>query len=627
MMLLAGCSFAAAVSVGVGCGSSASSSHADPRARSADPAPPTLYPPAAVGLRSGWRFRPDPHDVGRAQGWGRGAAKVGWTAVSIPNDFNPVPTGAGDAAKIGWYQVSFQGPSTASGRGWAVAFESVRRNAEVWLNGYPIGASHDPYVPFTLPATSLMPGRENTLIVRVDDARGVGSFPEDWWNWGGIMGPVALEPTGRISVQDLGVTPELSCSYRCGDLHVQGTFVNRWGTALRPSVAVRVTSPTGVASTFTQSLAPVRSGAASSASFRVRVPPPMALWSPSSPALYRVRVQTLVGGRVETEQTMSVGMRSARVTGGVLYLNGRRLWLHGAAIHEDVQGRGAALGEGDITTIVSELRSVGANITRAHYLLSPRLLDALDAAGIMVWAQPPVDHADAMLASAGGRFRALSMLRATLVADRNHPSVIIDSVGNELSPTPDTTPGTRRYIDQAILLARQLNPGVPVALDIYCYPNYPPQKIYSKLDVIGISSYFGWYSGPLGHPIVNFSQLQPYLELQHRRYPQQALAISEFGAESLFDGPAATKGSYEFQSAYLRSTFGVLDQIPFMNGAIYWTLREFAVSPGWTGGVTLPVGDDPDNVHHKGLIAYDGTEKPAFAVAQQLFSTTPAFVH
>jgi hypothetical protein len=581
-----------------------------------------------MGLTTGWSYRADPHDVGLAQGWGRGAApRAGWTGVSIPNDFNPVPSGPGDGYRVGWYRVSFTAPPTASGRGWAVAFESVRRNAEVWLNGFPIGANHDPYVPFALPATSLVSGATNTLIVRVDDARGAGSFPEDWWNWGGIMGPVTLTPTGRIAVEDLGVTPELGCAYRCGDLHVQGTLVNRWGTTLTPSLVVRVTSPAGVASAFIRTLAPLRAGAATSASFRVEVPGPIALWSPSSPSLYRVQVQTLVGGRIEASQTMSVGMRSVRVSDGILYLNGRRLWLHGAAIHEDVQGQGAALDEGDIETIVSELRSVGANITRAHYLLSPRLLDALDTAGIMVWAQPPIDHADVLLQTAAGRARALAMLRSTVIADRNHPSVIVDSVGNELSPTPDTTPGTKRYIDQAIATARQLNPGVPVALDIYCYPNYPRQSIYAKLDLIGISSYFGWYTGPPGHTIANFSQLEPYLQLQHRRYPKQALAISEFGAESLFDGPAATKGSYEFQSAYLRSTFAVLDNLPFMNGAIYWTLREFAVSPGWTGGVALPAGDDPDNVHHKGLIAYDGTEKPAFTVAQQLFAATPAFVH
>jgi hypothetical protein len=314
------------------------------------------------------------------------------------------------------------------------------------------------------------------------------------------------------------------------------------------------------------------------------------------------------------------------VAGGILYLNGHRLWLHGASIHEDTVGQGAALTDADIETIVAELKSVGANITRAHYQLSPRLLDALDRAGIMVWAQPAVDHADAKLATAAGRAQALSMLGSTLVEDRNHPSVIVDSIGNELSVTPDSTPGTRSYLTQAIKLARALNPSVPVGLDIYCYTNLPAQQVYKQLDVIGISDYFGWATGPPGHSIANFSQLAPYLLLQHRRYPNQALVISEYGAEAFYDGASTTKGTYEFQSSYLQQTYGVLDQLPFLGGAIYWTLREFAVNPGWTGGATLPPGYVPDGIHHKGLLAYDGSPKPAFAVAQQLFATRPGYV-
>ena len=62
-----------------------------------------------------------------------------------------------------------------------------------------------------------------------------------------------------------------------------------------------------------------------------------------------------------------------------------------------------------------------------------------------------------------------------------------------------------------------------------------------------------------------------------------------------------------------------------MNGAIYWTLREFAVQPGWLGGADPPRGYEPDGLHHKGLIDYDGTEKPAFAVAQQEFAQIPSF--
>ena len=70
--------------------------------------------------------------------------------------------------------------------------------------------------------------------------------------------------------------------------------------------------------------------------------------------------------------------------------------------------------------------------------------------------------------------------------------------------------------------------------------------------MLGIDSYFGWYTGKPGHSIADFDQLSPFLQQSHRRYPAQALVISEFGAEGVFDGPATTKGSYEFQSDYLR---------------------------------------------------------------------------
>jgi Glycosyl hydrolases family 2, TIM barrel domain/Glycosyl hydrolases family 2 len=478
-----------------------------------------------------------------------------------------------------------------------------------------------------LPASSLEPGRPNRLVVRVDDIKGPDSLPEDWWNWGGIVDPVALEPVGRVELSDLGVMPELGCRYRCGDLLVEGTLRNISRVQLTPRVLVGGTSPSGVGFGGGDLTGPLRPGASEQVSFRVPVPAPLALWSPSSPRLYQVQVKTAAGPRVEQDDTLQVGMRSVQVRGGILYLNGRRVWLRGAAIQEDMQGRGAALTDEDIDTIVSELRSLGANVTRAHYLLDPRLLDALDGAGIMVWSQAPVDHADAVLRTARGRAEALAALQATILGDRNHPSVIVDSVGNELSPTPDTTPGTRTYIDQAIGLARRLDPVVPVGLDLYGYPGYPVQATYKKLDVLGISDYFGWYTGPAGHSIADLSGLAPYLSRLRAAYPQQALAVSEFGTEALLYGSASMRGTFEFQSDYLQRTFAVLDRLPFMNGAIYWTLREFAVSPGWTGGLSLPSDEPPDGLHHKGLIGYDGTQKPAFTVAQQLFATQPAYVH
>jgi beta-glucuronidase len=589
---------------------------------STPPGAPTSTPPSRVSLDDGWRYLADPQDVGLARGWGLGGAPVaGWKQVTMPNDFNPGVTSSADRGRVGWYELRFLAPPQTRDRSWAVHFESVRRNATVWLNGELIGHNADPYAPFSLPARSLVPRRINTLIVRVDNFRGPGSFPEDWWNWGGIMGPVSLQPVGRLELEDLGVLPELGCHFACGDLRVEGIIVSHSSARLRPEVLVRVSDPSGrvVAVRKHQLNTTGRFG------FRVPIPAPLALWSPSDPALYTVSVQLRTGARVEQVQQLQSGLRSVRVARGLLYLNGRRLWLHGASIHEDMTGDGAALNDSDIDTIVSELRSVGANITRAHYLLSERFLDALDQAGIMVWEQPPVDHADPILATADGRRRALSMLGSTILGDRSHPSAIINSVGNELSPNADHSPGTLSYLQQAIPLARALDPAAAVALDTYCYPGFPKQRIYSKLDVLGISSYFGWYTGRPGHSIADFNQLTPFLRMTHSRYPAQALAVSEYGAEGVYDGDSSVKGSYEFQSDYLRRTLNVINSLPFLNGSIYWTLREFAVAPGWRGGAELPPGAQPDGIHHKGLISYDGTPKSAYTLAEQLFETVPSF--
>jgi beta-glucuronidase len=592
------------------------------------PLPLAQNAPVPVPLTNGWRYLADPGNVGLAMDWAHGgAAKLAWSQVTVPHVFNPVVANTTDRGTVGWYKLQFTGPPAADGRSWNVRFEEVRQVADVWLNGRKLGSNSDPYAPFSLPAASLNPGRLNMLVVRVDSRRPPGSFPEDWWNWGGIVRPVELEPVGRIALQDLGVMPELDCNFRCGDLLIQGTVKNLATIALRPLIVVKTRSPTGLALTFSHSVSLIAPGASLPVSFRVPVHGPPDLWSPAQPSLYQTDIATSAQNRIEQADSRRVGMRSMRVRGGILYLNGKRVWLHGTSIHEDMPGRGAALTDGDVNTIVAELRSVGANITRAHYLLNERLLDALDAAGIMVWSQPPVDHADPILQTAAGRAKALDRLRGTIIGERSHASVVIDSVANELSPTPDSTPGTRSYLVQAIALARRLDPTRPIALDTYCYPGFPAQRMNSKVDVLGISHYFGWYTGLPGHPITDFNQLSPFLRQAHARYPNQALVVAEYGAEGLFQGPVTTKGTYDFQKDYLQRTLGVLNQLPFMNGAIYWTLREFAVNPGWVGGAELPPDDPPNGLHHKGLIAYDGTEKPAYATAQQLFAELPAYVH
>jgi beta-glucuronidase len=389
-------------------------------------------------------------------------------------------------------------------------------------------------------------------------------------------------------------------------------------------MGVTLTSPSGLVTHGGSTLAGLVPGQSRAIDWTMNVPSPD-LWSPGHAALYDGITTIAVGGTTVQSIDQQVGLRSILVRHGRLLLNGRELNLRGASIIEDMPGQGPALTDADMDQTVAELQSLHATVTRSHYLLNDGLLDRLDKAGILVWEQAPVYHRDKQLRTPAGRAAALLTLRRTILADRRHPSVLVNSVANELSPTPDKVPGTKAYELAAAALSRQLDPTRPVALDVLTYTGFGPQKTFKAFDAIGVNTYFGWYTGKKGgHSTADLAALETYLLQTHHRYPQAAVVMTEFGAEATRHGPPSEKGSYEFQEAYLRNVLGIVSRLHFVDGAIYWTLREFAVKPDWTGGAS-PAVVIPSPIHHKGLISYDGAEKPAFTLAQSLFAHTPLY--
>jgi hypothetical protein len=188
-------------------------------------------------------------------------------------------------------------------------------------------------------------------------------------------------------------------------------------------------------------------------------------------------------------------------------------------------------------------------------------------------------------------------------------------------------PTTKQYLLSAQRLVRSLDPTRPVAVDVISYPHLPFERTWRSFDLIGVNSYFGWYPGRASRATGRLSELAPYLRQFHRRYPQAALVMTEFGAEATKPGPASEKQTYAFQSRYLTQTLDIVHRVGFMDGAIYWTLREFAVKPHWDGLESHPrPGIATDSIHNKGLIAYDGRPKPAFAVAAKAFAATPLYL-
>ena len=580
-------------------------------------------PPPPVALSQGWEWARDAADEGFDAGWQNGGAGIGWEPATVPHVFDARTDPDVFFGSIGWYRLTFTGPSTAPAMGWAVRFEQVRRSARVWLNGREIGAHGDPYTPFELPATGLRPGAPNTLVVRVDYRRNP-KLREGWWNWGGMTRTASLVPRGPVVMHDVGLLPQRRCA--AGECRwsvlVDGWLENVSDRVQQPAVSVALRAPDQTLSVRGATPRALRPGERVRLRYSVPVRGEPQPWSPEEPTLYPATVSTSTGGRVIQVDRRRIGLRRVDVVDGMLRLNGRVLDLRGASVQEDIPGRGPALTDADVDNIVDELKALGVNVTRAHYLLDPRLLARFDEEGILVWSQAPVYHRDAQLKTPGQRSHELDVVRNTLLAARNHPSVITHSVANELTSQPDTQRTSRVWLENAAALARDLDPTLPVSVDILSYPGIPRQRTYDHYDVLGINSYYGWYEGKKDRSTADIDDLAPYLRAMRTKYREPALVITEFGAEATDAGPAATKQTYAFQTNYIRRNLDIVDRLGFMGGAIYWTAREFAVKPFWDGGAHPP---DRDSIHNKGLISYEGKVKPAFAATQDAFKATPLY--
>lgn len=573
-------------------------------------------PPRAVDLsNAGWRYAPDPEDAGVLRGWQAVTGNAPWRPVRLPHVFDPRPRPESFGGTVGWYHLRLAAPRAPERFAWGLRFEQVRRVTDVWIDGRHVARNEDPYDPFTVELPQVADGHPHDIVLRVDNHK-AKEPREGWWNWGGITRPVKLVPLGELVAHDTGFLPQRTCPELGGDCRwtvlVDTVIENRGTRTLIPRVRAALRDPdgeeAGEASVPVRRLAP---GERARVRFRVPVEGDVRLWAPDHPDLYEASLTTEADGTVQQVDRARIGMRWVRVRNGLLELNGRPVQLRGASIQEDVQGMGPALTDRAIESIVDKLKELGANVTRAHYALDERLQRRLDEEGILQWAQAPIYHRDRLLETPEQRAFALRTVRAAVLATRNHPSVITHSVANELSVKPDKVEGTRLFLDAARRLTKDLNPTLPVSVDTLSYPGYERQDTYAAFDLIGINSYFGWYPGKEKHSTANLADFVPYVREMRRWYPHAGLVVTEFGAEATMTGPETEKQTFAFQAKYAADTLRLVRSLPTLSGAIYWTLQEFAVKPEWNGGPPR-AGVPYDEIHHKGLITYDGRRKPAW---------------
>jgi beta-galactosidase len=401
---------------------------------------------------SGWRGVDLPHDwsiedlTPAAGAMGEGSI---WVGGNTPTRIGPfdVALSAGQEATgwvvggIGWYRKRFRLAQTVS-RGQAeIRFDGVYMNSEVWINGHSLGIHPYGYTSFAYDLTPFLShDGENVLAVRV---RNEGANSR-WYSGSGIYRHVWLTLTGEVRVPLWGVsvtTPKVA--RELSRVEVSVAVENRSNAAHDASVRVQIAGENGAIAGTAEKAINLPSGNQSIASLTVDVQNAQ-LWSPVTPHLYRAEAKVLVDGKPVDRCAVQFGIRSIDVDiEHGLRINGERIKLKGGCVHHDNGILGAAAFDRAEERRVEILKANGFNAIRtSHNPPSPAFLDACDRLGMVVIDEAfdcwnigkNVDDYHVYFEEWWERD-----LKSMLLRDRNHPSIVFWSIGNEIDGRREPT--------------------------------------------------------------------------------------------------------------------------------------------------------------------------------------------
>jgi beta-galactosidase len=362
-------------------------------------------------------------------------------------------------------------------------------NSDVWLNGRHLGRRPNGYVSFRYDVTPhVKPGAKNLLVVKADTSAQPASR---WYTGAGIYRHARLVIAHPVHIAPWGVfvsTPEATAD--AATVKIQTALANTAGKSGKVTLRSMLIDPSGKPAGAGESVLDLTSGGEAVVSQQVRVARPT-LWSLENPALYTLVSTVLAGGREIDEVRTNVGIRTAEFRSETgFWLNGRNLKLKGVCLHHDGGAVGAAVPLGVWERRLSILKELGVNSIRtAHNPPAPEFLDLCDRMGFLVmdeffdcWTKGKNKHDYHLY------FKEWSHtdLREGILRDRNHPSVILYSVGNEIhdTPKPDLAkPILRGLVD----VCHEVDPTRPVTQALF-RPNVSgdyKNGLADMLDVIG----------------------------------------------------------------------------------------------------------------------------------------------
>jgi len=566
----------------------------------------TLHASAAVYNDNSWRTLNLPHD---------------WSIESdFGKNFPASPGGGALPGGIGWYRKSFVVDKADKGKRVFIDFDGVYRNSEVWINGTSVGKRPYGYISFRYDLTPYIKFGENNLIaVKADNSKQPNSR---WYSGSGIFRNVWLTILNPTHVDHWGTyitTPEINSDSAI--VAIQTAIKNDDNKLRTIRVEQLLYDTRGILVGKSEGSFYVNSGTSHQYLQRIVVKKPV-LWNIESPYLYKLVTRTHTLARLTDEYVTMVGIRSFKfdVNKGFI-LNGKQVKINGVCDHHDLGALGSAVNKRAIERQLEILKEMGCNGIRcSHNPPAPELLDLCDKMGFIVmdeafdmWLKKKVTF-DYSLDFPEWHERDLTDM---ILRDRNHPSIFIWSIGNEVGEqwgegktedmdlqkaniqlnnkkvieTSDMELGkigkyallTKELVD----ITKSVDPTRPVSAACNGTGENNPLFQSGALDLIGFNYHEGEYAGiTKRYPTKPFFVSESISALQTRGYyvmPSDSVSICPDQWDKPYSNPSQQCSAYDNCRAPWGSTheatWKLVKKYDHIAGQFIWTGFDYLGEP------------------------------------------------
>jgi beta-galactosidase len=426
-----------------------------------------------------------------------------WRELDVPHDWSIEGaydktnlTGRGGGylpAGIGWYRKCFTVNATDSKQKFFIEFDGVMANSDVWINGFHLGKRPNGYVSFSYELTGHLKfgkGETNILAVRADNSLQPAAR---FYTGAGIYRHVRLVTTNPLYIAQWGVyITTAKVTAKTAIVNLQTKISNDTKTPGSIELSTTILDPAGKIVKSTESKQTIPAGKSIMINQSLVITDPQR-WDVIQPNLYRAISKIKAAKNTVDEQTTTFGIRDSKFEAATGYwLNGKNIKIKGVCLHIDAGALGTSVPESVWERRLTLLKEAGVNAIRtAHNPVAPEFLDVCDRLGFLVMDETFDTWTVAKPYGEKGYNLYFNQwwekdTRDIVLRDRNHPSIIIYSVGNEIRDNLNDSTGFKKYKEQQDLIHR-LDPGRPVTMALF---RPGSSKVYTNgfagiMDIVG----------------------------------------------------------------------------------------------------------------------------------------------